>query len=78
MLYPPFVENYLVLVDFKVYFVKLCMYFVLHLGKKKPDHLHSGNPAIRLRRTRGFPSPPHDGFGFIRTRINFSIKVLYI
>jgi len=27
------------------------------------------NPAIRLMRTRGFPSPPHSGFGFIGIRV---------
>jgi hypothetical protein len=40
--------------------------------QKKPGHqtrqpsfqISSGNPAIRLRRTRGFPSPDYSGFGF--------------
>jgi hypothetical protein len=34
---------------------------------KKPGHPFPGNPAIfpSLEETRGFPSPPHDGFGFI-------------
>ena len=25
----------------------------------------TGNPAVSLLETRGFPSPPHGGFGFI-------------
>jgi hypothetical protein len=34
---------------------------------KKPGHPYPGNPAIfpSLEETRGFPSPPRDGFGFI-------------
>jgi hypothetical protein len=32
---------------------------------------HPGNPAIRLRRTRGFPSPSHKGFGFVVELIVF-------
>jgi hypothetical protein len=29
----------------------------------------SGNPAIRLRRTRGFPSPDYSGFGFFMSNM---------
>src|SRR3989339_732185 len=34
---------------------------------KKPGHPFPGNPAIfpSLEETRGFPSPPRNGFGFI-------------
>ena len=33
--------------------------------QKKPDYLFPGNPAIRLRRTRDFPSLDHSEFGFV-------------
>jgi hypothetical protein len=34
---------------------------------KKPDYLCPGNPAVPLQSgTRGFPSPDHSEFGFIK------------
>jgi hypothetical protein len=39
---------------------------------KKPDYLFPGNPAIRLRRTRDFPSPDHSGFGFVYVNIGLA------
>jgi hypothetical protein len=31
----------------------------------------SGNPAIRLQRTRGFPSPDYSRFGFFTSKFYF-------
>ena len=35
-----------------------------HLQKQKSRLPFPGNPAISIE-TRGFPSPPHGGFGFL-------------
>jgi len=37
----------------------------------------SGNPAIRLQRTRGFPSPDYSGFGFFMRDLNFKLYLSF-
>ena len=36
-----------------------------------------GNPANFIKKSRGFPSLPHDKFGFFNTVYNRIIKVLH-
>jgi hypothetical protein len=42
--------------------------------KKKPSCLLKGNPAVSDE-IRGFPSPPHDGFGFITKARSLIVSV---
>ena len=43
----------------------------------KYDDTPSGNPAASTKRPVGFPSPPHDGFGFWLIEHNTSITQLF-